>query len=113
MRAAASGSSDRVGSSSKSTGGRDNIARATANLCLFPVDISPNRRRATSSNSSLRKQFSNTFFRHAIAESMKPREEHQILFPCETPVKTALFSSRQSDFAAHLFVISYAVVASD
>src|ERR1043165_1150489 len=44
MRAAASGSSERVGSSSNNTGGSASIARATDKRCLFPVESSAKKR---------------------------------------------------------------------
>ena len=44
---------------------------------------------------------------------MKTREEHQILFACQPPVKAALLSSSQSDFPADLYIVNNAVVASD
>ena len=113
IRAAASGSSDRVGSSSNSTGGVDNIARATASRCLFPVDISPNRRRATSSSSSFGKQFTNALLRNAIAEPVQARKEHQVLLARQSPVKAALFSRREPNLPPHLFVMQHAVAAAN
>ena len=74
MRAAASGSSERVGSSSNSTGGLDNIARATASRCLFPVESSPKRRRATSSSSSFANR---SLIRCFAARSLTTREDAQ------------------------------------
>ena len=97
IRAAASGSSERVGSSSKSTGGLANIARATASRCLLPVESSPNRRRATSSNSSFANRSSIRCFATRSREAVKPRKEHQVLFGRQAPVETAFFGSRQTD----------------
>ena len=91
MRAAASGSSER-GSSSKSTGGLDNIARATASRCLFPVESSPKRRRATSSSSSVANRPSRLC--RAIAQTMKTRKEHEVLFASQSPVETSLLRRR-------------------
>jgi len=42
---------------------------------------------------------------------VQTREKHQVLFRGQSPIKTALLGSRETDLTPHLFVVRDAVVA--